>query len=104
MIQVNNLSVFYKSKKEGTHALGPISFIAHSDDICAIIGPSGCGKSTLLNVLSGIINTYEGEVLLNKEKLNPHIHKMFHLQRNQDISYKILYFLNCHKSADILLI
>ena len=73
MIQVNNLSVFYKSKKEGTHALGPISFIAHSDDICAIIGPSGCGKSTLLNVLSGIINTYEGEVLLNKEKLNPHI-------------------------------
>ena len=82
MIQVNNLSVFYKSKKEGTYALGPISFIAHSDDICAIIGPSGCGKSTLLNVLSGIINTYEGEFLLNKEKLNPHIHKIGFIPQN----------------------
>ncbi|MEG2291533.1 MAG: ABC transporter ATP-binding protein [Clostridium sp.] len=76
MIQISDVSVFYKSKKEKIKALGPISFKAENDDICAIIGPSGCGKTTLLNVLSGIIKKYEGEVLLNKEELNPHLHKI----------------------------
>ncbi|WP_042276547.1 ABC transporter ATP-binding protein [[Clostridium] dakarense] len=76
MIQINNVSVFYESKREKVKALGPINFKAENDDICAIIGPSGCGKTTLLNVLSGIIKKYEGEVLLDLKELNPHIHKI----------------------------
>lgn len=76
MIQVNDLSVFYKSENKEVKALDSINLSANSDDICAIIGPSGCGKSTLLNVLSGIIKKYEGQVLLNGEELNPHLHKI----------------------------
>ena len=64
MIQVNHLSVSYKSKNKEVKALENINFTADSHDICAIIGPSGCGKSTLLNVLSGIIKEYEGQVCL----------------------------------------
>ncbi len=81
MIQIKNISVFYESK-EKVKALESISFKAESDDICAIIGPSGCGKTTLLNVLSGIIKKYEGEVLLDKEELNPHIHKIGLIPQN----------------------
>lgn len=76
MIQISNLSVFYGGKKEKVKAIGPINFKCNDNDICAIIGPSGCGKTTLLNVLSGVNKDYEGEVLLNDEKLNPHIHKI----------------------------
>ncbi|MGL5313565.1 MAG: ABC transporter ATP-binding protein [Peptostreptococcaceae bacterium] len=82
MIKINNLSVFYDSKKEIVKALGPISFEAESEEICAIIGPSGCGKTTLLNVLAGIIKKYEGEVFLNNEKLNPHIHNIGYIPQN----------------------
>lgn len=82
MIQIKDLSVFYESKKEKVKALGPISINIDSEDICAIIGPSGCGKTTLLNVLSGIIKEYEGEVLLNSEKLNPHIHNIGLIPQN----------------------
>lgn len=82
MIQVKNLSVFYESKKDKTKALGPVSFTLGHDDICAIIGPSGCGKTTLLNVMSGIIRNYEGEVLLNGEELNPHIHRIGLIPQN----------------------
>lgn len=82
MIQIKDLSVFYESKKEKVKALGPISIDIESEDICAIIGPSGCGKTTLLNVLSGIIKEYEGEVLLNSEKLNPHIHNIGLIPQN----------------------
>lgn len=76
MIQISNLSVFYGEKKEKVKAVGPINFKCDDNDICAIIGPSGCGKTTLLNVLSGVNKDYEGEVLLNDEKLNPHLHKI----------------------------
>ena len=82
MIQVNGLSVSYKSKNQEVKALENINFSADSDDICAIIGPSGCGKSTLLNVLSGIIKQYEGQVLLNGEELNPHLHKIGFIPQN----------------------
>lgn len=81
MIQIKDISVFYESK-EKVKALKSVSFKAESDDICAIIGPSGCGKTTLLNVLSGIIKKYEGEVLLDKEELNPHIHKIGLIPQN----------------------
>ena len=76
MIQISNLSVFYGGKKEKVKAVGPINFKCDDNDICAIIGPSGCGKTTLLNVLSGVNKDYEGETLLNDEKLNPHLHKI----------------------------
>lgn len=82
MIQIKDLSVFYESKKEKVKAIGPINIEIESQDICAIIGPSGCGKTTLLNVLAGIIKKYEGEVLLNSEKLNPHIHNIGLIPQN----------------------
>ena len=82
MIQIKDLSVFYESKKDKVKALGPISIDIEPEDICAIIGPSGCGKTTLLNVLSGIIKEYEGEVILNSEKLNPHIHNIGLIPQN----------------------
>ena len=76
MIQVNHLSVSYKSKNKIVKALENLNFTTNAHDICAIIGPSGCGKSTLLNALSGMITEYEGEVLLNGEELSPHLHKI----------------------------
>ena len=82
MIQIKNLSVFYKSKRENIKALNEINLDVHNNDICAIIGPSGCGKSTLLNVLAGIINEYEGEVLLDSKGLSPHIHKIGFIPQN----------------------
>lgn len=82
MIHINNVSVFYESKKEKVKAIAHINFKAQSDDICAIIGPSGCGKTTLLNVLSGVLKGYEGEVLLNEKELNPHIHNIGFIPQN----------------------
>lgn len=74
MLQINELAVSYKSHKNETKALGPLSMKIDKGEICAIIGPSGCGKSTLLHVLSGSIEEYQGQVILKGEKLNPKIH------------------------------
>jgi len=36
----------------------------------ALVGPSGCGKTSLLNVIGGIIDKYEGQVVVNHKNLN----------------------------------
>jgi len=71
MLVIKQLAVTYKKEDENIHALGPIDLTIHQGEIYAIIGPSGCGKSTLLSVLSGVIQNYEGKVLLNDVPLNP---------------------------------
>lgn len=82
MLEIDNLSVNYNSKNEIVKALGPISIKIAIGEIYAIIGPSGCGKSTLLHVLSGIIKDYQGQVLLNKENINPKKHSIGFIPQN----------------------
>lgn len=82
MLDIENLSVSYKSNRNEVHALGPISMKIQSGDIIAIIGPSGCGKSTFLHVLSGIIRDYTGKAALNGAVLNPKLHNIGFIPQN----------------------
>lgn len=38
-------------------------------ELSVLSGPSGCGKTTLLNVLSGVLNPQQGEVLIDGQPL-----------------------------------
>lgn len=71
MIAIKDLSVKYKGKKQAVLALDRVNISIGRGDIFTFIGPSGCGKSTLLHVLSGIIQDYEGSVLINGRPVNP---------------------------------
>lgn len=82
MLNINNLTVNYKSNNKIINALGPINMTIAEGDIYAIIGPSGCGKSTLLNVLSGIIKSSTGDVLLNDKSLSPKTHNIGLIPQN----------------------
>lgn len=67
MLEIRNLDVKYK--QDDVYVLKDINLQLNSGEINVFIGPSGCGKSTLLNVISGIIDNYNGEVLLNGERI-----------------------------------
>lgn len=82
MLEINKLSVNYKSDKKLVKALGPIDINIEFGEIYALIGPSGCGKSTLLHVLSGIIKDYQGQILMMGEKLNPKLHNIGFIPQN----------------------
>lgn len=82
MLEINNLSVSYNTKREKVRALGPLSMRIEAGEIYAVIGPSGCGKSTLLHVLSKIVQGYRGEVLLNDEVLDPKRHNIGFIPQN----------------------
>lgn len=44
-------------------ALQPIDLNVRSKEFVALIGPSGCGKSTILNMVAGLMQPSEGNIL-----------------------------------------
>ena len=63
ILKLINIKKDYKYKKLNQKILNNISFSFNKGEIIAILGESGSGKSTLLNIISGIDQNFEGEVL-----------------------------------------
>ena len=62
-IEAKNISFHYEGNKK---ILDNASIEFKKNTINAIIGNSGEGKSTFLNILTGLINQYHGELIINQ--------------------------------------
>jgi len=49
----------------GSYALQPADLVFEHGKTYALLGPSGCGKTTMLNIISGLLQPSEGQVLFN---------------------------------------
>ncbi|MDX5976300.1 ABC transporter ATP-binding protein [Vreelandella alkaliphila] len=52
------------------YAIRQMEHIWHQGGAYALLGPSGCGKSTLLNIISGLLEPSEGDVLFDGQRVN----------------------------------
>lgn len=62
MIKINNLSFGYKKKSP---LFNNLAMEMENGQIVGLLGKNGAGKSTLLNLMSGLINLQQGEILVN---------------------------------------
>lgn len=53
----------------GVKVLQDVNFSLQKGEVHALIGANGAGKSTLMKVLNGIYVSYEGEIILNGQKV-----------------------------------
>ncbi len=60
IISVKDLNKTYAS---GFHALKNVNLEIHRGEIFALLGPNGAGKTTLINIICGIVNPSEGEIV-----------------------------------------
>lgn len=66
MLQLKNISKTYKtSKGVETKALKNINLTFPQKGMVFVLGKSGSGKSTLLNIIGGLDQANEGEVIIN---------------------------------------
>src|SRR5690554_758579 len=54
----------------GDYAIRQLDHIWHKGGAYALLGPSGCGKSTMLNIISGLVQPSEGDVLFDGKRVN----------------------------------
>lgn len=71
-VQVNHLT-----KRFGDLlVLDDISFEINKGEFVCIVGPTGCGKTTFLNLLTGLLEPTEGEILIDGERADPKKHSI----------------------------
>ncbi len=65
MLAVENLTKRFVTPEGVITAVEGISLEVPRGRFVSLIGPSGCGKSTLFNVIGGLLDGYEGRVLID---------------------------------------
>ncbi len=65
LLQVDNVSLEYRTHQRVVRATHRVSFDVHEADRFVLLGPSGCGKSTLLKAVGGFIEPAEGQIRLD---------------------------------------
>ncbi|HET9149108.1 MAG TPA: ABC transporter ATP-binding protein [Alphaproteobacteria bacterium] len=65
-LDIRNVSKHYRREdRTSVHALDDVSLAIAEGEFVSIIGPSGCGKSTLFGIVGGLIDGYDGAVLVD---------------------------------------
>ena len=65
MLQLRNISKSYNDN----NVLKDISLSIEKGEIVSLLGPSGCGKTTLLNVILGLTEVTQGQILYNNREI-----------------------------------
>ena len=68
-LTLQNLSKQYEVKGAALPVLQDISLSITPGEFVSIVGASGCGKSTLLRLIIGLEEGYQGQILLDGQRI-----------------------------------
>ena len=75
MIQIENLHKHFG----GFHAVDGATLQIAEGSITGLIGPNGAGKTTMFNLIAGLYQPTEGEIILDGEDITElSSHQLFH--------------------------
>ena len=61
----------YQTTEGDLVAIEHVSFDVRQGEFISLIGPSGCGKTTLFNIVGGLLDGFEGEVMYDGKAARP---------------------------------
>lgn len=69
IIQVKSLHKIYEQEAVPVIAINGINLVFERGEFTAIVGPSGSGKTTLLNIIGGLDDATQGEVIIDGQNI-----------------------------------
>ena len=63
-LSLSKIGKRYGSPPNELVVLDNVSFDVRQGEIISVIGPSGCGKTTLFNIVGGLLDDYEGSIVI----------------------------------------
>jgi putative ABC transport system ATP-binding protein len=81
LIELKNVSKTYSTAAGDFVALRNVDLRINSGEFVGIVGKSGAGKSTLLNMINGVDDLSDGEVIVNDGGKSVSVHAMSEDQR-----------------------
>ena len=69
VLELKNLVKIYNDSAIEVKAVDNIDLSFEQGEFAAIVGPSGSGKTTLLNMIGGLDNPTDGEIIVNDQNI-----------------------------------
>ena len=90
-----------------TNVLKGINLSIFKGEFLVLLGPSGCGKTTLLNIIGGMDNPTDGEIVFNEQDLTNANQKELTNYRKDNIgfvfqSYNLMPNLSAKQNLDLI--
>ena len=66
MIEIKNVTKFYNKK---TNVIDKLNLTINDGEIFGFLGPNGAGKTTTINMISGILEINEGDIIIDGKSI-----------------------------------
>ena len=87
MLQLKNIKKVYVTSSERVEALRGVSISFRKTEFVSILGPSGCGKTTLLNIIGGLDQYTEGDLLISGRSTKSYTDRDWDVYRNHKVGF-----------------
>ncbi len=89
MIEVRHLKKYFDTPKGKLHAVDDVSFSIRKGNTMGVVGESGCGKSTLGRTIIHLLESTDGQILMNGEDIT-HVNrrKMHEINEKMQIVFQ----------------
>ena len=108
MLKLVNIIKDYRMADSVVHAVKGVSLNFRKSEFVSILGPSGCGKTTLLNIIGGLDQYTDGDLIINDKSTKEFKSRDWDAYRNRSIgfifqSYNLIPHLNVLQNVELAL-
>ena len=87
MLKLENIKKDYVTGDTTVHALKGVSIEFRKNEFVSILGQSGCGKTTLLNIIGGLDNYTDGDLIINGKSTKTFKDRNWDNYRNHSVGF-----------------
>ncbi len=87
MLELRDIKKDYPMGATAVHALKGVSIQFRRSEFVSILGPSGCGKTTLLNIIGGLDQYTDGDLIINGRSTKSFQDRDWDTYRNHSVGF-----------------